>query len=367
MKRALLAPDYLTNYRYPLVFSFFKRLSTLGYAVKIVVPKRTINNLEFFCPDSSILKSVINSNPIFAFNKFTVFTTSLLPTFLKEKPSFVLLWGEINRIDTWLILFYKFFFCSDLEVVLWTHGLYGRENKVILFFRLLLVRLSSHCFLYDSYPLFIYLKHGFTSDKFSILGNIIPDIDLYTPQPNRISDNSLNLLFIGRLSGKKKIDLLISALESPQLNFPIKLVIVSPDILHPFITSVHNHTISYHTPLYAWEDLQSFFAKCDFTICPDNVGLFCIASLKAGRPIITHLNHPFHGPEASCLNQSNSIEVAYPVSESAIVLGLISAFTSLSNCNFFNPEAVCSSIPNHFSSPHHATSVINRYFSNRND
>jgi glycosyltransferase involved in cell wall biosynthesis len=361
MRRALLAPDYLTNYRYPFVRSFFYILRSFDYSVCILAPKSTIKNLKFFCPDPSLSASITDTSPIFAFNKYTIFSTSLLPSFFSQKPTFVLLWGEINRIDNWIILFYKLLFCRKLHVAIWTHGLYGRESSFILFLRILMVKLSTHCFLYDTYPIPTYLKHGLPRHKFSVIGNSYPDIESYFPLPRASCNQSLNLLFVGRMSKRKRLDLLISALESFDLPFPVHLTIVSPDVQVQSSCSISRHLIKYHPALYSFEDLKSFYLESHFTICPDNLGLFCITSLKAGRPIITHLNFPYHGPEATCLNPQNCIELSYPVTSSAIIIALTKAFNSILLSNSFDPDIISSSLPIHFASSQYASSIITDY------
>jgi len=361
MKTAILSPDYLTQYRYPLLAAIYNNLQNLGYSIKVVAPMSTINNLSFYCPDSRILKSVINSTPVF-FSKFYIISSRLLFSFFQYKPNFLLLWGEINRLDTWFFLLLKLLVNPRLHIVLWTHGIYGRENIIVLKLRLLLAKLSSHVFLYDYRALNFYLKHGFDASKFSVIGNLIPGIEKFKPLKRSQDMSSLNLLYVGRLSLKKKFHILFDTLKSSTLPFHIHLTVISPDYPSSFTYCLGDHTVSCHPALYDFSQLSVYFTKSHFCICPDNVGLFCLSSLKAGIPFISHLNYPFHGPEACSLNINNTIEVPYPVTKQSLLVALTRAFSSLHSTTFSDPDTISSSIPAHFTSLSFCQSVIADYF-----
>lgn len=349
LPKILIAPDFLTTYRYTIASIFFYKYLNEGYSPFIVAPTRTVNNLPFYCPDVCLRRSVISSAPVYFF-KFYILSSNLLSCFFKNKPVRCLLWGEINRVDVWLLLIYKHLIDPSIKIAIWGHGLYGREHPIVLRIRILMANLADHIYLYDSHARERFIAHGLDPSKLTVVGNLIAS-EPYPPvaQLNQ-SKTALNLLYVGRLSSRKKIDLLIDVLKSDTLTFPIILTIVSPQYTHETEEHFSNNTIIRKPALYNLSDLHEVYTRSHFCICPDNVGLFAISSLIAGRCLITHLNYPYHGPEASCLSINNTVEIPWPVTHNALAETLHAAYKTVVSSLLPDPSYIRNTIPQYFTS-----------------
>ena len=129
---------------------------------------------------------------------------------------------ETNNITMWLFLICAKFFPSK-KVYTWTHGMYGYESKRQLLFKILLYKLCDGEFVYGNYAIELMKKRGFDPNRlFPIHNSLDYDTQLLLRKScvksdiyiNHFCNNHPVLLFIGRLTKIKKLQMILDAVYS---------------------------------------------------------------------------------------------------------------------------------------------------------
>lgn len=227
--------------------------------------------------------------------------------------------GDVRDISSWLLLVK----CklSKKKTFLWTHGWYGKENCLIKIAKKIYYRLADNVILYGSYAKDLMMKEGFSSEKLHVIYN---SLDYNSDVKKRealkktsvykeiFKNNAPVLLFVGRLTVVKRLELLLEAqkhLNNSGLLVNVILIgegeerqtlqsIVSKNNLQKF---VHFFGESYDN-----EKLSELIFNADLCISPGNVGLTAIHSLSFGTPVITHNNFELQMPEFESISKGKS-------------------------------------------------------------
>ena len=345
----LINPDFISHYRSFLIDPILKQIKNKKLTFRILSNKKSYLKIRM---SKKYLKyeEYIDSNPIF-FKRFIVWQPRLLRSFLLMRPKIYIVWGEVTRINSWILLIIKKIFFKEKKIYLWTHGIYGRENIVLKNLRLIYCNLADLILVYSSYSKKLLISNGINDSKIKIIGNQLPDANKYLlSKKNHLRLKELNLIFVGRVIKKKKIDLVIQLVEnwSVKENFFINLTIIGPNTKTKQKINFSNSTIRYIPELYDPKDLNYYYAKSDYGICPDNAGLFILSCIMTGIPIITHNNLAFHGPEASALkNNENMLQINFPVSLKDLKKKLNYAY-NLKKETKFPPLLIRNTLPKYF-------------------
>ena len=81
----------------------------------------------------------------------------------------IVYWGEANRISTWLSCIIAKF--VGRKTIFWSHGIYGNESFLKLYFRKLFYRLADAILLYSDYGKVQMIKNGFNQDNLFVIKN----------------------------------------------------------------------------------------------------------------------------------------------------------------------------------------------------
>lgn len=208
--------------------------------------------------------------------------------------------GDYFCLSTWILLILTKL--SPKKTLVWTHGWYGDENYVkktlkrIFFF-------FSNCFLlYGDYARDLMIKAQFDGKKlFCIYNSLDYDnqlkirsslvlSDIYT---ERFNNSNKNIVFIGRLTNVKKIDLLIKSLSDlAQNGIYLNLTIIGNgeeyNALKKLAFDLGFVNIWFFGSCYDEQTIAEFLYNADICVAPGNVGLTAIHSLTYGTPVITH-------------------------------------------------------------------------------
>jgi glycosyltransferase involved in cell wall biosynthesis len=194
---------------------------------------------------------------------------------------------------------------------LWTHGWYGNEGVIKSLIKTLFFNLSDGIFLYGDYAKNIMLEKGFREDKLHVLYN---SLDYLEQIKYRIKQQPLNfykgyfsndfpvLIFIGRLTKSKKLDLLIDANEKLiRSGVNINIMIVGDGEEKSFLTHKVNQQGLSNTYFFGStfddEKISQLISNATICVSPGNVGLTAIHSLMYGTPVITHSDFKNQMPE----------------------------------------------------------------------
>jgi len=135
-----------------------------------------------------------------------------------------------------------------------------------------------------------------------------------------------NLVFIGRLLKRKRLDLLFKAFETVQDRFDVGLHIIGDgpeeDTVHEF--AKENKKVIYHGAIHDLALSSQYLFAADLMVMPGYVGLSAVHSMAMACPVITcnqGEDGPYHGPEAAYIeNGKNGVLSAYSSTDFAKVI-----------------------------------------------
>ena len=242
------------------------------------------------------------------------FQYNSLKTIFKDYKNYVIL-GEYFCISTWIILL-ALKISRHKKVYLWTHGYYGNESRVKYFVKDLFFSLANGVFLYGNHAREIMEKRGFKGDALRVIYNSLDYkrcLELRGQLVikkvfNRYFDNSYpTVLFIGRLTKVKKLDMLVRAVSHlRRKSVKVNLFIFGEGEMESDLKDlsaeldVHSN-VFFYGPCYDEEVIAQHLFNCEMVVSPGNVGLTAIHSLSYGAPVITHGNMKNQMPECEAI------------------------------------------------------------------
>lgn len=236
---------------------------------------------------------------------------------LNSKFDFAVFTGEMSRLSTWIAALICRF--RGMKVVFWGHGLYGNEKELKLMIKKTFFRLADKHLLYERRAKKIMIQRGFAPENLYVVFNSL-DYDAHKNLRHKFqllnkkdvfpffTDPFLPVvIFIGRLTCVKKIDMLLQAMN--QINdktTQVNLVIVGDgperDSLEELGKSgLKNGWLYFTGACYDEEVNGRYLSKADLCVSPGNVGLTAIHSLSFGTPVCTHGNMYHQMPEAGAI------------------------------------------------------------------
>jgi len=305
---------------------------------------------------------IIKNKGFWLFNKILFWQTSILSRCTFDSYNSIILLGEMNIISNWIAAIIAKI--RSKKVIFWSHGLYGNEGFIKILFRITFYKLADYHLTYEKRGRELLIEKGFNAEKIKIIYNSL-DFNGQTEIYNRLNkvrsnpfnffvDNNLPvLIFSGRLTKLKKIDLLIDAFLKLNLKESICNLLIIGDgseknnLIKIAELGIKNGSIFFYGSCYDENKLGSFFYNSICTISPGNIGLTGIHSFSYGTPVITHDNYKNQMPEVESIVEGvngfffkeNDIESLIK----AIIKVLNSKTDYMTNCRkviekYYNPE-----------------------------
>ena len=206
------------------------------------------------------------------------------------------------------------------QVVFWGHGLYGNESLLKKRVRVAFYKLAHRHLLYENRAKTLMEKSGFHSKNLFVIYNSLNydrQRELFNDLENKKVKNAVQpffknkelptLIFTGRLTKQKKINLLIKAIgkdffKTPQYNLLIVGEGNERQHLEELATQkMESGTFHFTGATYDETQLAKFLYYSDLCVSPGNVGLTAIHALNYGIPVCTHSNFNNQGPEAEAI------------------------------------------------------------------
>lgn len=191
----------------------------------------------------------------------------------------------------------------------WSQGTKGHQGKLGWFFRKIAYKLASGILLYNQEGMENLLHMGVKPKKLMVVGNCLNNEDygyLNHDIFGRKDKLSLNLLYSGRVTRDKRLDILIKALgivkERKKIGF--RCTIVGDGDVNLIRELAKKHNVSDNINLVGakyGKDVYSFFLNSDLFIYPGGIGLSIVHALSYGLPVITTDNLSLHFPEFELL------------------------------------------------------------------
>lgn len=220
--------------------------------------------------------------------------------------------GNIRSISTWVSSIIARI-CGK-RVYFWTHGVYGKEDKLSLFIKRIFLSIPNGNFFYGNLSLQKVLSWNFNKMENHVIYNSLnydfhKNMRMIKGDP-KIFENQFNtenpvLIFVGRLTVIKKLDQLLFAvkkLKNEGILYNIVLIGDGPEKENlKTISDENNLNVWFYGECYDENILYSLIKTADLCISPGNVGLTLIHCLSYGTPVITHDNFDYQMPEAEAI------------------------------------------------------------------
>ena len=225
----------------------------------------------------------------------------------------VVIIGGPTTLNNWLLLVFRPLL--SFKVVSWSHGIYGRETGLRLLTKIIFYKSCDFNLVYNNYGRSMLAKVGVSGGKISVVGNCVnrselnSDEDLISRELESLFRDNDVLLFVGRISEEKRVDMLIEAFQRVSLrNSSLKLVLVGPVLSDSNLFAGANCLENVHLlgPIYENNKLLYFYENSSYCVSPGNIGLTAIASILSGCPVITHNNFSYQGPEFECIEEGKN-------------------------------------------------------------
>lgn len=261
--------------------------------------------------DTSLLKRVKYYKTVGNPNKFYWKKGMLKLLFKKEYQNFFML-VEVRSLTDWLFFWLASKIFPRKRIYLWTHGWYGKEKGYEAKMKLWLYRHVAGTFVYGDRAKRLLIEKGISEEKLFAIHNSL-DYDKQKAlrqniSPSRIfvehfQNNLPTIIFIGRLTKVKKLDMLIDALSVLLKNGDkFNLVFVGDgverQVLEEKVKAMHLlENVWFYGACYDEKKNAELIYNADLCVSPGNVGLTAIHVLMFGCPVITHDCFEWQMPE----------------------------------------------------------------------
>lgn len=268
------------------------------------IPKGTLKN-------AVDVKSVVIPKTPFYWLKSVLRNTKDADVIIDDMGIFCLTsWG--------LILLAKF---RSQKIIIWSHGWYGREGFAKKWLKRLYSSITDGMFLYGNYAKTLMEKNGFDASKLHVIHNSLS----YTIQKairgklsktniyeDHFGNKSPVLIFIGRLTQVKRLDLLIQALVTLRDSGKyFNLVLVGDGSIKSELETLASqkkiaNQIWFWGACYQEDKNAELLYNADLCVAPGNIGLTAMHAMMYGCPCMSHNNFPMQMPEFEAIRPNKS-------------------------------------------------------------
>jgi glycosyltransferase involved in cell wall biosynthesis len=236
---------------------------------------------------------------------------------LSEKIKTAIFLGDLYCLSTWIASI----ICRlrRVDVVFWGHGLYGKEGEGKLIIKKLFFGLAQKHLLYERRAKMLMGALGFNKDRLYVVFNSL-DYEKQKRYRNEcegvskrevlnifINPELPTIVFIGRLTVQKKLDLLLRAVIEINANeVGMNLLIIGDGEEYGKLKKngadgIECGWLSFMGALYDEKEIARYLSASDLCVSPGDVGLTAIHSLSYGTPVGTHGDLRYQMPEAEAI------------------------------------------------------------------
>ncbi len=255
-------------------------------------------------------------------NNMLIWQSGVINRCLWNKHNITVFLGDMYCLSTWIGVIISRL--RGVKIVFWGHGIYGNESNLKLFFRKNFYRLAHKHLLYERRGKTIMQEYGFNQDNLYVVFN---SLDYEMHKTLRTKFNKFNkqdvfpffyncslpiIVFIGRLTAVKKIDMLIDAVMQINAESVIANLIIIGDGTEKNGLEVKGKIgcekkwLYFTGACYNEETICKYLSLADLCVSPGNVGLTAIHSLSMGTPVATHNNFFNQMPEAESITDGHN-------------------------------------------------------------
>ena len=237
---------------------------------------------------------------------------SVLKLLFKRKYQNFFMLAEVRSLTDWLFFLLANSFFPKKRIYIWTHGWYGKESGLNAKMKLWLFRHVTGTFVYGDRSKKLLVEKGIPETKlFSIHNSLdydkqkalqddIMPSDIYKEHFH--NENPI-LIFIGRLTKVKRLDMVISAVAQLHAKGELyNLVFVGDgserERLEQQVSDMRlQDNVWFYGACYDEQKNAELVYNADLCVSPGNVGLTAMHALVFGCPVVTHDNFAWQMPE----------------------------------------------------------------------
>ncbi len=240
-----------------------------------------------------------------------------------------LMLGEPFTLSTWVFMVLKPIIAPKKKIYLWSHGWYGREGWLKKWIKICFFGLADGTFLYGNYARNVAISQGNNPDKLWVIHNsldydrhfqIRKELKKTSVYKDHFNNQAPTLIFIGRLTKVKKLNLVIEAVaQLKERNEKYNIIFVGDGEERKNLEESARHLeipIWFYGSCYNERKNAELIYNADLCISPGNVGLTAIHSMTFGTPVLTHSNfsnqmpefEAIHNGSTGCFFEENSVD-----------------------------------------------------------
>lgn len=236
----------------------------------------------------------------------------LLRLLFKSEYHTYLLLAETRSITDWMFFLFANILFPKKRVYIWTHGWYGKETGLDAKMKLWLYKHVLGTFVYSNYAKQLLVKEGIPADKLFTIHNSlhydqqrelrerIKPSEIYN---NHFGNNNPVIIFIGRLTKVKQLDMLVNAVaDLNKQGQPCSLVFVGDGVerenLETQVKALNiQELVWFYGACYDERTNAELIYNADLCVAPGNVGLTAMHTMVFGTPVISHNEFKWQMPE----------------------------------------------------------------------
>jgi glycosyltransferase involved in cell wall biosynthesis len=300
-----LVPDRLAHYRTP-VFDNLAKKSGVGLTVYADLrddPSGIRNPSEEELEKTSFIYK--RSRDLRYRGRLLMSTGSIKASL--DASRVIVLWGDAFAPGNWLAaLLAKI---RRKKLVFWTHGLYGNEGFLKRRIRVLFYSLADALLLYGQNAKRLLTAEGLSPNQLFVINNALDFekqnrfFQLYGKKlVTENTSNQLNIIFVGRLTKEKKLNMLLEAASLLSDRVDIIVSIVGDGSERKSLEEQAKNKrllgrVVFYGAIYDEDRLAQLISASDIMVSPGNVGLTAMHALAYGTPVVSHSNASTQMPE----------------------------------------------------------------------
>ncbi|WP_277959981.1 glycosyltransferase family 4 protein [Frigoribacterium faeni] len=226
----------------------------------------------------------------------------LVQELLRGKYDALVITGSVHHLSTWVCLLLAPF-CRT-RTYLWTTGWHRPDSGAKRLVRLAFYNLAHHLLLYGDWGYELGVQSGFPRRKMTVVYNSVQSPDITTVAQVR-QEEPVKIVFVGRLTKEKELDLLLHAVAAGGPRLQQAQVIIAGD--GPALRHLENLAerlrvkVNFVGGVYDPKSLADIYRRARMTVIPGRAGLTVIQSIGHGVPVVTHSRQDLQVAEAEAV------------------------------------------------------------------
>ena len=305
MKKVCLIFNGAPDYRRAIYLTLDREYDCDWYFIGIETDAKASKEM-----DVSLLKHVSYLEPYTFIKPPMSYTKGLYNLILDKRYDTYLMAGDFWNISIWIFCIMKNLFFRGKRIFFWTHGILRVRKWPINLLLKWFFKMPDLVFTYGDRAKQVMVSEGFVGDKIWPIHNSL-DYDeqiklrgnITSLYKKHFKNNNPTLIFIGRLTKVKKLNMVVEAVEIlNRQGVDVNLTFVGDGAerasLESQVKSLGlSDRIWFYGKCYEEKEKSELLANADLCVAPGNIGLTAMDALVYGTPCCTMDNFGKQMPE----------------------------------------------------------------------